>query len=180
MHLKHLKKNRIINIKGGLAKTGQVISYYPKDDGDYQRGLPVQGEKFIDNGDGTIKDLVTGLMWVKDPSQIPGGLFGTPGSPITMGWYDAIDNCENLDYAGYSDWRLPNIREFASIVDCSKYNPAIDTAYFPNTQTSGYWASTTLLAYDSYAWMTYLYYGYQTFGSKNYGSYYVRPVRAGR
>jgi len=180
MHLKHIKKFRTI-LQSALAKTGQMICYYLGDDGYYQKGLPTQGNRFIDNGDGTITDRVTNLMWVKDPSQIPGGLWGTPGSPTNMVWPDAVDNCENLIYAGYSDWRLPNIRELMSIVDYGKYYPAIDTLYFPNTMLDGYWSSTALDPYPENAWMIWMYEGWQGadwIDPTGY-PYYVRPVRGG-
>ncbi|MDP2942402.1 MAG: DUF1566 domain-containing protein, partial [Candidatus Omnitrophota bacterium] len=105
MYLWHIRKPQ----RKGVHKTGQTVSYQDKDDGYYKKGLPKFGDRFIDNGDGTISDRATGLMWVKDPSQIPGGLWGTPGAPAPMTWSDAIINSEALIYAGYSDWRLPNI-----------------------------------------------------------------------
>ena len=120
-HLLHRKKNRIVtvhySVDGGLPKTGQQISIYPGDDGYYKMGYPLGGApRFIDNGDGTVTDVATGLMWVKDP--MAAGL----GSPLY--WYDAIDACENLQFAGHDDWRLPNINELMSIVDHSRYDPA--------------------------------------------------------
>ena len=60
---------------------------------------------FIDNGDGTISDLSTGLMWQKDDSK------------TGMEWEDALKYSENLNLAGHSDWRLPNAKELQSIVD---------------------------------------------------------------
>ena len=81
-----------------------------------------QHNNFIDNGDGTITDTVTGLMWQKATA------------PGTYTWEQALTYCENLTLAGdYSDWRLPNRNELQSIVDYSRYNPAIDTTFFPDT-----------------------------------------------
>ena len=179
MHLKHAKKFTT-TIEKGLTKTGLDISYYPGDDGDYKKGIPTEGNRFIDNGDGTITDKVSGLMWVKDPSQIPGGLFGTPGSPSRMMWYDAIDRCENLDYAGYSDWRMPNVRELDSIVHHGVYNPAIDSLFFPNTQGDGYWTSTVFLSWDDSVFVIYFWDGYRTVDGRDWWDYYVRPVRGGQ
>ena len=79
--------------------------------------------EWTDNGDGTVTDMTTGVMWQQ----------ATEGS---MNWEAAISHCEALSLAGYDDWRLPNRRELRSIVDYSRYNPTIDTAVFPGTLSS--------------------------------------------
>ena len=84
-----------------ILKTGQTTVYSANDDGTYQKGRVI-GTRFVDNGDNTITDLATGLMWVKDVASIGGG-FST-----TATWADAITACEGLTYAGQTDWRLPN------------------------------------------------------------------------
>ena len=65
---------------------------------------------------------------------------------------DAINNCENLTYAGYTDWRLPNVKELFNIVieapDAitgvkSAGAPYINQIKFPNTVSDYYWSSTT-------------------------------------
>ena len=126
----------------GVPKTGQTTSYRTGDDGAYQKGAPATGARFIDNADGTITDRVTGLMWVKQPENI-GGIWESAGQPVKMTWNDGIDNCNALNYAGYADWRLPNAAELATLFDYAKYNPAIDTAFFPNTKSANYLTSTT-------------------------------------
>jgi len=89
-----------------------------------------------------------------------------------------LDFCNNLNYAGYGDWRLPNVRELESIVDAGRYSPAVDTSVFPNTKSSYYWTSTTYMPNDSYAWRVDFYNGVVYDVSKG-NSYYVRPVRGG-
>jgi len=84
---------------------------------------------FYDNGDGTINDLTTGLMWQKQ-------------STAELTWQQALAFCEALSLAGYSDWRMPNINELQSLVDYSKSMPSIDAAFFPDTDYH-YWSSTT-------------------------------------
>jgi len=95
---------------------------------------------FVDNGDGTITDIATGLMWTKTDSS------------NTMNWQQALNYAENLKYAGYSDWRLPNTKELQSIVDYTRAPDALDPAYrgaaidpiFDLTETESYfWTSTT-------------------------------------
>ena len=120
----------------------------------------------IDNGNGTITDEVTGLMWQK-------------GTPPPMNWGDSIKYCSKMTLVGYTDWRMPTIQELQSLVDYSRYNPAINTKYFPDAQSSFYWASTTN-AYNTFiAWGVNFYYGYVNFGNKRL-SYHVRTVRGGK
>jgi hypothetical protein len=109
------------------------------------RGNEAYGENiFVDNGDGTISDLATGLMWqMSDDGQ-------------TRDWEEALEYTENLELANYEDWRLPNIKELQSIVDYSRSldttnSPAIDSLFVLTeiTDPEGdlnygyYWSSTT-------------------------------------
>ncbi|MCX5902809.1 MAG: DUF1566 domain-containing protein [Proteobacteria bacterium] len=125
---------------------------------------------FIDNNDGTITDTGTGLMWQKATA------------PGTYTWEQALTYCENLTLpaGGYSDWRLPNRNELQSIVDYSRYNPAIDTTYFPDTQAAYYWSSTTDAFSTLIAWSVYFYNGSVASGYGKNNNYYVRAVRGGQ
>lgn len=112
------------------------------------RGNPDYGKNnFIDNGDNTISDLATGLMWQKaDDGQF-------------RNWEDALAYAEGLELAGYADWRLPNAKELQSIVDYTRspqttYSPAIDPLFITTeiVDPDGYagqypyfWTSTTHL-----------------------------------
>jgi hypothetical protein len=88
-------------------------------------------QAFIDNGDGTVTDMETGLTWQQDDDS------------IIRTWEEALTYCENLELpAGQTDWRLPNIKELRSIIDNTSYSPAIDPDYFPNTNFGDYWSST--------------------------------------
>lgn len=121
---------------------------------------------FVDNGDGTVTDTTTGLMW----QQETGG---------KMEWESAISYCEALETGGHTDWRLPTIKELQTIADYNRYSPAIDTGYFPNTFSSFYWAATTDSSNSSLAWGIYLDYGHAKRNKKGYNNYYVRAVRGG-
>lgn len=84
----------------------------------YVRGATGYGENaFVDNGDGTISDASTNLMWMQADS---GTLSAGPHGTGKMNWAEALDFCENLDYAGYTDWRLPDAKELQGIVDYSR------------------------------------------------------------
>ena len=73
---------------------------------------------FVDNKNNTITDKATGLMWSKNDSK------------KGMNWEEALSYAENSTEAGYSDWRLPNVKELQSIVDYSGVFPALDTKFF--------------------------------------------------
>ncbi|MCD6359900.1 MAG: DUF1566 domain-containing protein [Armatimonadetes bacterium] len=129
-------------------------------------GVNVIAGDLTDNGDGTVTDNNTGLMWQQ-------------GKPGAMNWEDAITYCENLSLAGYDDWRLANIKELRSIVDDRLSAPAIDTNYFPDAQASGYWSSTTNTNDASYAGFVHFDSGYVSYDKKP-NTLYARCVRSGK
>ena len=88
---------------------------------------------FTDNGDGTVTDNATNLMW----QQADNG--------YTYNWKDALAYSTTSELAGYTDWRLPNTKELQSIVDYDKTTfPAIDESVFVCTNDdSWFWTSTT-------------------------------------
>jgi len=117
----------------------------------YVRGNTDYGQNdYIDNGDGTVTDLATGLMWMKNDS----GEINSDGG--AMDWPTAIQWTEELKCSDYSDWRMPNAKELQSIVDYTRSpattnSPAIDPVFnvTPIVDESGdvnypfYWTSTT-------------------------------------
>ncbi len=158
----------------GLPKTGQTTKYKTGDDGDLEKGYPRTGPRFTNNGDGTITDNATGLMWVQEPGAI-GGNFGSAGSPAKMTWNNAIDECLALSYAGHSDWRLPNAHELNSLTDYGRISPGIDPI-FTNTQNDYYWSSSTALGLVTSAWRIYFYEANIMAWAKT-TAHYPRPVR---
>jgi len=111
-----------------------------------------------------VLDNNTGLMWQQ---TIPTN---------TYKWAEAVSYCNDLSYAGYSDWRLPTPQELLTIVDNSRYNPAIDTNYFPDTQSYYFWSSSTYVGDTDIAWRVGFGYG-DVYGYDKTSSYYVRCVR---
>lgn len=159
----------------GTPKTGQITGYRNGDDVFFNKGYPKKPPRFIDNGDGTITDNATGLMWVKNPGAI-GGNFGSAETPLPMTWNNAIDECVLMTYAGLAGWRLPNINELHSIVDFGKNTPAIDDLF--NCLNEFYWASTTYKYLTAYAWYLEFDYG-RTYRAAKTETHYPRPVRLG-
>jgi hypothetical protein len=120
----------------------------------YVRGNPDYGKNvFKDNGDGTIIDAATGLMWMQIDSAV---LNAGQNGDGQLNWAQALEWAENLVYAGYSDWRLPNAKELQSIVDYTRSpsttgSAAIDPLFSCTpiinegweTDFAAYWTSTT-------------------------------------
>jgi len=145
------------------------ITVGDKDEKNYVRavrGRTLEFGHFRDNGDGTVTDITTGLMWEQTETR-------------TMTWEKALAYSEDLDLAGFRDWRLPTIRELSRLVDDSRREPSIDTAYFPGCRPSIYWSSTTHDLYQGFAWYVRFDDGLMQAGHKG-RRYYVRAVRGGK
>jgi hypothetical protein len=128
----------------------------PNGPADVAAGAP-NPESYTDNGDGTVTDNVTGLMWQqKMPSD-------------GVGWTSAVDLCLSLTLAGYRDWRLPSRIELVSIIDPSVSEPSIDVAAFPGTPSVYNWSSTPLTRWPSSAWTVNFAIGYADTSNSEYG-----------
>lgn len=120
---------------------------------------------FTDNGDGTVSDHFTGLMWQKMPTA------------DTITWEKALQNAENLSLAGYNDWRLPNIKELNSINDETRNAPSVNTGLFSGVKSGRYWSSTTQKGQTGNAWfIDFQNFGLTSYFAKNKG-YYTICVR---
>jgi hypothetical protein len=126
----------------------------------YVRGNPNYGKNdVVDNGDGTVTDRATGLMWQKADSG------------KTMDWEQALAYAEGLTCGGHSDWRLPNAKELQSIVDYThapdatdrrKRGPALASIFTLADPESWFWTSTTHLDHNA-SFAVYVAFG-QAFG----------------
>ena len=132
---------------------------------------------FIDNGDGTVTHKLTGLVWMRCSmgQTWDKATSNCTGTAATYTWDAAIALKSN--FAGKSDWRLPNIAELQTIVDRENFNPAMNTTVFPNTPNNWAWSSS-LYASNSYAWGVDFYRGNDNGGYKDYSGI-VRLVRGG-
>jgi hypothetical protein len=113
--------------------------------------------RFADNGNGTVTDLRTGLTWQRCPVGFAFDDNGTPavtqddrcapGATTTFTWQQALQEAAALNqaggYAGFADWRVPNIKELASIVETRCAAPSINLATFPGTpSTAAFWSAS--------------------------------------
>ena len=123
--------------------TGATESYQDGDDYSIMDEMTIEGwyVRFAPRANNTVVDTATGLEWIADVGTL-GGVWGTPGNPNKMTWNEAIEACNNLNYAGHSDWRLPNINELEKLIDYGEKLPAADKAAFPDTQNDFYWSSS--------------------------------------
>ena len=97
---------------------------------------------YSDNGDGTVTDPTTGLVWMRcSMGQVWDGTTCT-GEAKTYTFDEANALTGKVTFAGKGDWRLPNIRELLTIVDRSVDRPAIDMVAFPNTSASDFWSAS--------------------------------------
>jgi hypothetical protein len=142
-----------------VEKTGQTTTYITGDDGYLRKGVAWPNPRFFDNGDGTVTDKLTGLVWLKNANCFN-----------SRGWADALSDCNSLengscgltDGSNAGDWHLPNRKELLSLLDLGCRGPALpDTTGagkwsegdpFTGVQSAYYWTSTYYTDDINYAW----------------------------
>jgi hypothetical protein len=176
----------LIGLRAQVPKTGQTTSYATGDDGDLEKGVSWPNPRFTDNGNGTVTDNLTGLIWLKDANCYD-----------TRSWANALSDANTLangtcslsDGSSAGDWRLPNVRELQSLVHYGVHSPAVPNTAGTGKWTSGapftgvqswyYWSSTTYAADTTDAWLVYLGHGGVNPDDKT-ATFYVWPVRGGQ
>nr|HPJ72583.1 DUF1566 domain-containing protein [bacterium] len=153
-----------------IPVTGQTTAYRTGDDGYYEAGAPFGFDLFDIGGTKITVDNNTGLIWAADGNQA-GCCFGAETD-----WAAAVAWCQNLNFAGSSDWRLANARELQTIADYGTTYPSIDTAYFPNTKNDWYWSSTTMKGSTARAFIMQFDVGGYLDDDNKTGKRYVRAV----
>jgi len=151
-----------------LPDTGQTTSYTTTlgEDNDYSINTP----SYTNNGNGTITDNITGLMW----QQVDGGEMTIENAPIY---------CQGLTLGGYSDWRLPTPLESFSILNLQRNNPAMNTTFFPSSGADYWWTNTFQANDNTKVWCTNAGGGIgnkpksETISAGGVKSYHVRAVR---
>jgi len=182
--------------KGQPLKTGQTNCYDADgavisragtgQDGERQDGLsPV----YVDNGDGTISDMKTGLMWEKLSDD------GSVHDKDTMDTWDNafavhVAGLNTANFAGHNDWRMPNVTELVSLAKYGTEFPAVNAAFNTNcgpgctvltcscTVAGFYWSSTTFLSIPANTWVVDFSLGGEAVGTKSFTDW-VRAVRGG-
>ena len=187
--------------------TGQTTSFPPltkttdspvRDDGVVRAGGAL---RYQNNGDGTITDLNTGLMWeqkIRDIATAQGNHdvtrtfpWDAPAATI-WDWLEQVNTEGGTGLAGFNDWRIPNVKELHSIVDFGAVNQAVDPAFNNNpgmlatcnvaecslTGNGAYWSSTTFAGARTSAWFVSFADGFSDFASKAL-FFFVRAVRGG-
>ena len=174
-------------------------------DGDYQAGVTWPTPRFITGTTGTtgvtvvVTDTLTGLVWLQDAnciaSQYPefDNDNSTPADTIPLGsvtWQHALEFVAGITVtgpysncaAGFSDWRLPNVRELESLIDYRHRPPGLPDDYpFTGVTFQWFWSSTTetQLADTSNAWAVILWHNLVLYFSKD-TEIRVWPVRGGQ
>lgn len=117
--------------------------------------------RFIDNGNGTVTDQLSNLIWQKVPS------IGT------FNWEQALTFAENLSLAGANDWRVPNIKELQSLNDFGASNPSANTTFFSAIGVKKYWSATSLPNQTTRAWYWDTQVGITTYDLKTANNYLI-------
>lgn len=162
---------------GMLAATGQTRCYDAKgvqipcggtgQDGEFQLGRPWPEPRFDIRGKSVV-DRLTALSWLKN-ADLTGG---------AVTWQGALEAVERLnqDTGGRGEWRLPNINELESLVDCSMHSPALPPAHPFEDIRETYWSSTTSMFEPDWAWALYLIKGAAGVGQKKGPHFFVWAV----
>lgn len=175
-----------------LPQTGQTKCYNASgdeiacagtgQDGEIRAGVAWPEPRFTDNGDGTLTDNLTGLIWLKNANCYD-----------RVTWAAALSNAASLadgvcglsDSSQFGDWRLPNVLELESLVHFDYHAQFADPNIFSSNalwlnsqgfttaQSSGYWSSTTAPNHADSAYYVYMDAGYTHFDGKGETAYFV-------
>ncbi len=146
-----------------LQSTGQFVAFAAGDDGSVQSGVPLTFPRWVDKGDGTVADSVTGLVWLKQADCIDQTWQGASAAVASL----ASGQCGLSDGSGAGAWRIPTRNEMQSLSDRAQNNHAdffshtylypdgsvFQPAIFNNFVTfQYYWTSTPDASDTTKAW----------------------------
>ena len=133
--------------------------------------------RFTDNGNGTVTDSVTGLIWLKNANCLG---FQPWTNALSSANGLASGNCGLTDGSTAGQWRLPNRNELQSLIDYTTISPALPAGHpFVGVQSNYYWSSTTYAPFPRGAWCVLLNDGLVDAHGKPF-HLYVWPVRGGQ
>ncbi len=156
----------VIAVRGGRSEGVLTSESFDAVNIELMDAALIDPGSYVDNGDGTVTDVFTGLMWQQENSD-------------KMTWEKALlYRIKPPIKAVYTDWRLPTVKELCSLADYNRNEPAINTTFFPNAMPSFYWASTTNTYSPDLAWGVDFGSGAKDYYYKSLG-YHVRLVRGG-
>lgn len=141
-------------------------------DGDLAFGRPLPFPRFRLQGE-TALDLLTGLTWLRNAEPVGGPLPWQEGT-------DAVRRLNEAGTAGIRSWRLPNINELESLVDCGRHSPALPASHPFSRVQDTYWSSTTSVFETDWAWALYLDKGATGVGHKKSAAFHIWPVADAR
>lgn len=143
-------------------------------DGELLKGAAWPATRFTDNGDGTVFDNLTGLIWLANAN-----CFATETWAAALASANVLadGSCGLSDGSVAGQWRLPNRKELQSLIDRSQFNPPLTTGNpFVNVQASEYWSSSSSSVDSTFAWNVLMTIGSVGTAAKT-TAYGVWPVR---
>ena len=168
-------------LQGGLWLTLLAMSYAVQAQTCKPESIPAStpNSQLQDNGDGTVTDRKTGLIWKRCLEEQSGS--DCAGSAKDFTWQQALQRAQTVNssggFAGFSDWRLPTIKELSSLVEHQCVDPAINLTRFPNASNHWLWSSSAVAGNTFHAWNVYFGNGYTDWSNKN-SNYQLRLVRS--
>ena len=167
------------DVPAPVRQSGQSTSYATGDDGNLKKGVTWPTPRFADNGNGTVTDNLTGLVWMQN-ANCWGFLTWTDALAKVAGLNAGSQSCTGYTTGTHTNWHLPTKRELMSLIDSGRSNPALPSGHpFSGVQSNDYWSSTTDADFTGSAWFVNLNYGYVYSNGKSVSNY-VWPVRGGQ
>jgi hypothetical protein len=169
-----------------VLDTGCATNTPANQDGKVQKGVAWPNPRFTKNGNGTVTDNLTGLIWLENAN-----CFGAQTSVDAMNSANGLasGSCGLADGSTAGQWRLPNVKELQSLIDFAYIELALSNTAgtgqwtagdpFTNVVTSYYWSSSSYVYDPAYAWYVSVSVGYVYYNART-STYYVWPVRGGQ
>ena len=108
---------------------------------------------FVLNTDGTVTDQTFRLTWMRCSLGQTWSVDTCVGDASELNWQQALQTAHGYEYANKKGWRVPNIKELATITERSCVRPAVNEELFPNTPSDDFWTSTPSIQDAQRAWV---------------------------